>query len=759
MLELFSRISKVGLFEDYTHASGCEIGEVTLIYGENGVGKSTLAAILDSLRERNAPEIIRRRSLPGDVSPSVVVRVNAKDYTFSGNDWNDSLPHDTLDIFYPGFVTRNVHASTGVDAEHRRNLCELVLGHEAVEKIASLASADNEGRAALADLKVIDKQLELLIKKPDTLATFPGLPNDPDIDRKIDQVRTELKDAQSKEAILKRMVPKEIPPPVLPREVFVHYLESSSDVIAASVGAIVNAHIKEHLDAAGETWLKYGSDHIDADGICPFCAQDTTSSELVSAIRSYFSAEYKKYNDSLSEEASHIQTIYGSAVFKNIRSDITSQIAAAAQWMDMAPIDHSSLAAMLDKAELLWKSAAAKMGPLVAKKEAKPLVSLDPHLAEESLGDYEQSIAVLVTLNETLAICIKQIGDKMAMLSKADITEIESRLHRLENQKSRFEPAAQDLLAKKNTLIELRGAIDARKTRLKDEIDSVATKVVGKYQTGINHYLTHFGCDIRMESVEPRFPSGKASVQYVLKAHGHAIELGVSETGPCFETVLSDGDKYTLALSFFFASLMDSTNLTGRTVVLDDPVNSLGISRRTLIEGVIREVRLKGAQVVVLTHDERLAAMMWRDNKLKDIATLQIERTRTGSRLKQWDVERATQSEYVVDYLTLTNYLDNGGDHKNPAGCIRPYVEQRLRHLFPGPPFETRDTLGQMIAKIRNSASGTRLHVLTSKLTELVAINEAALPSHHATDDVPGMTPLTPDGVRLFARKALDVLG
>jgi len=33
----------------------------------------------------------------------------------------------------------------------------------------------------------------------------------------------------------------------------------------------------------------------------------------------------------------------------------------------------------------------------------------------------------------------------------------------------------------------------------------------------------------------------------------------------------------------------------------------------------------------------------------------------------------------------------------------------------------------------------------------------APLPSHHATDDVPQMVPLTPDAVRLFAQKALAV--
>jgi wobble nucleotide-excising tRNase len=759
MLERFEKITKTGLFEDYTHASGCDFSEVTLVYGENGVGKSTLAAILDSLREHTAKEIIRRRSLPGDVAPTVIVRLDGKDYTFNGKDWDAQPPYDTLDVFYPGFVTRNVHAATAVEAEHRRNLCELVLGRKAVEKVALLASADGEGRSALADLKAIEKQLELVIKKPDTLAIFVALPHDPDIVKKLDAVRAELKEAQSREAILKRAVPKETQIPTVPRETVAQFLERSTDVIAANVGAIVKAHITERLDADGEAWLGYGTKHIADDELCPFCAQDVKTSQVVPSIQAYFSESYKDYKETVHQDGQLIRSQLGSTVFPQIRVDMANQLAIAAQWVDVVAVDQDATTAILDEAEAAWKNAATKLGSLVAAKEARPLERIDSHQSDESFSEYERAVTVLAKVNGVLASAIKKIEAHRAVLSAANTTEIENRLNRLENQKARFEPLAQDLLDKRNKLIEKRGAVETKKVQLKQEIDKDAAKVVGKYQAGINHYLAYFGCDIRIESVEPRFPSGKASVHYTLKAHGHAIELGVSSDGPCFETVLSDGDKCTLALSFFFARLKDHETLAGRTVVLDDPVNSLGIARRTLIEGVIRDLRQREAQVVVLTHDERLAAIMWRDRQLKNITSLQVERTRTGSALKPWDVERAIRSEYVDHYLALVNYLENGGDHKAPSGCIRPYVEQRLRYLYPGQPFETRNTLGQMIGKIRDSTPGSRIYALRAKLPELTAINDAALPSHHATDDVLGMPPLTPEGVRLFAQKALDVLG
>jgi len=756
MLERFVSINKVGLFESYAHSPDCDLGEVTLIYGENGVGKSTLAAILDSVREGNASEIIRRRSLPGDVVPTAAVRINGKDYIFNGCNWDNQLPYNTLDVFYPCFVTRNVHSATGVDPDHRRNLCEFVIGRTAVDKVSRLTSADTESRTALNDLKEIEKQLRLLIKNPDNLETFIGLSSDPKIDENIEKVRTELKQAQSKDTIIARAVPKAIALPSIDRTAITNVLEKSTDNIDVGVTAIVKKHIDQHLDDKGEGWLEYGVKHIKNDDKCPFCAKKITRSKLIAAIRSYFSAEYRTYTESLSLEIKALQNQLGAASYSNISTAFSVQVNNASQWTDEMPVDQSVVANTLTEAEKAWKLAAEKLETLLTGKQAKPLDKMEATLADDVLTDYERALSLLSTINELLSASSKKAEDRKAALANADTTEIEQRLRHLENQKTRFEPLAKELIEKRNVLIAKRTAIETEKTGLKKEIDESAVKVVGKYQAGINYYLEHFGCDIRIESIEPKFPSGRASVQYILKAHGHEIDLGLSTAKPCFETVLSDGDKYTLALSFFLARLKDLNDLTGRIIVLDDPVNSFGSYRRILVEGIVRDLHIRGAQVIVLTHDERLAAMMWRDSKLnKKISSLQVERTKTGSQLRAWDVEKATQSEYVKQYLTLNDYLEHGGDHLQVAACIRPYLEHRLRHLFPGPPFTTRDTLGKMIEKIRNSISGERIFVLKAKLPDLESINDSSLPSHHASDDVPAMTPPTPESVRLFAQKAL----
>jgi wobble nucleotide-excising tRNase len=759
MIEKIDSIKQVGLFSDYSHSKGREFGDVTILYGENGVGKSTIAAILDSLRERNGAEIVRRRSLPGNVAPTVAVTISGKCYTFDGRDWDDQPAYDTLDVFFPGFVNRNVHAATSVDPEHQRNLCELVLGRKAVEKVTRLADADNEARAALKDIGGIDKELRLLIKKPDTLETFLGLPNDPDINDQLEKTRAELKHAQSRDAILARPVPQSVNIPSIDAKHLEALLQRSEAGISERAALLVREHIKSHLDDCGERWLSYGSQHITDEDKCPFCQQSICGIELTDAIRTYFSEAYRTFVTSLAADIGAVRQSFGTAAFSQLRTGYLNQLTVAMQWKDEHPIDHTGFMTMLSDAEAVWKRAAELLESVVALKSASPLDKIDPTSLGKPLAEFGRVTKVLTALNAILDQIAKIAEARKAVLAIAETTAIETRLHRLENQKIRFEPLAQDLLNKRNTLLQKRTQLDEEKTALKKYIDEHASTVVGKYEASINFYLKHFACDIRIDSIEPRFPSGKASVQYVLKAHGYEIPLNACPDMPSFDTVLSEGDKYTLALSFFFARLKNIEDLTGRVIVLDDPVNSLGCTRRGLIEGVVRELRARHAQIIVLTHDERLAAMMWRDGKLQPIVPLQVERIARGSQMKPWDIESATRTEYVEDYLSLSDYLEKGGDHEKAAVSIRPYVEQRLRHMYPGPPFETRDSLGIMIAKIRKSVPGSRLHPLKEKLPELVAINDAALPSHHAVDDVPGMDPLTPERVRVFAEKALTVLG
>jgi len=761
VLEHIDYIKNVGLFTDFEQDPGAEFEELTLIFGENGVGKTTIAAIIDSLCERNPTTITCRRSLPGHSTPTCCVSLDGTTYTFDGLDWDAQPAYDTVDVFFPDFVSRNVHTGGGVATEHKRNLCKFVLGRSAVADVHSLTAADTEARAALTDRKQVEAKLDVLIKAPDDLKSFLKLEEDPDIDEHISAARAALAEAVAAEKVVERAVPSKVDFVAPLREHVNEILGLTDASISADAAEIVRSHVDSVLGDGGENWLDYGTRHI-VDERCPFCGQDVRDVDLVDSIRQYFSAAYRDLVKRVGEGIAVTHAACSAATFEKAKADIGTQLAVAAQWEEQYALDAETAEGHLASAEASWTKGAEQLEAVLSSKQSSPLDALPSDGVDAAFAFFDASVARIDSINTMLAACAAAAEAHKKAVASADKAKLESEVNHLENRKARYSEPALGLLQELEHQKKRRKDADDEKNRLKAAIDAKANEMAGKYESGINHYLKHFGCDLQIGKVEPGYLGGKASVSYRLSVRGHDVPLGVVNDAPCFANVLSEGDKYSLALAFFLARLKDAPDLAGRVIVLDDPVNSLGGSRRRLVEGVIRDIRKRGAQVVVLTHDERLAAMLWRDSTkigaMKKIVPLQVERTATSSRLVPWDAERATRSEYVEDYLTLVGFLDDTVDHRTAAACIRPYVEQRLRHLYPGPPFETRDTLGTMIRRIREAQAGDRLFELQAKLPELEAIGEAGLPAAHATDDVPAMAPLSREEVRVFAEKALDVL-
>lgn len=761
MLEHVDFIKNVGLFADYSQQPGTDFDELTLIFGENGVGKTTIAAIVDSLRERSSTTITRRRSLPGHAVPTCGITLGGTAYTFDGSDWDDQPAYGTVDVFFPDFVSRNVHTGGDVATEHKRNLCEFVLGRKAVANVEKLADADAEARAALGDIKQVDQKLTLVIKPPDTLKTFKELPEDPEIDARIATAQAALAEAVAAEKVLVRPVPVTASLTQPDKAQLLDLLAMTDDSIAVGAAEAVRAHVDAVLGEGGEGWLDIGTRHI-VDERCPYCGQNLAGVELVDHMRQYFGGAYRALVAAVTEGVASARSSLGQGVFEKTKADLRGQLTLAGQWQDQYPLDTAKIEEHLVSADAAWSKGSSQLESVLSTKSGSPLDVISADELDTAFAFFDAAVARFDAVNAMITGCATAAEAHKRALASADKATLAQNVAHLENQKVRYSEPVLALLDEGAAHLKRRKGAEDEKVQLKAAIDAQANAVVGKYEAGINYYLQHFGCDLQIGKVEAAYPGGKASVSYKLTVRGHDVPLGSATDDPCFDSVLSEGDKYSLALAFFLARLKDVPDLSGRMIVLDDPVNSLGGSRRRLVEGVIRDLRERGAQVVVLTHDERLAAMLWRDSgrrgPMKKIAPLQVQRTTAGSRLVPWDAEKATRSDYVDHYLSLSGFLDGDVDHDVAARCIRPYVEQRLRHLYPGPPLETRDSLGDMIRKIRESNAGDRLHELQPKLQELDALNTASLPAAHATDDVPGMPSLSPDEVRIYAAKALDLL-
>jgi wobble nucleotide-excising tRNase len=134
MLNKIISLNNLGVFQHGT-PNAANFDRVTLLYAENGRGKSTISAALASLSTGDIDALVARRTFGGG-SQKVVVRcttggvsVNAQ---FDGTKWSATVPN--IIVFDQHFIERNVYAGSEVQTSHHEALLEFALGTASVKK-------------------------------------------------------------------------------------------------------------------------------------------------------------------------------------------------------------------------------------------------------------------------------------------------------------------------------------------------------------------------------------------------------------------------------------------------------------------------------------------------------------------------------------------------------------------------------------------------------------------------------------------------
>lgn len=125
MVRRIRLIRKIGNFDSVDTGTQICLGQLVLVYGENGRGKTTLAAVFRSLASGEATPILERQRLSTDEECHVVLDCDGEPPTavFQDGQWNRKL-HE-LAVFDDAFVDQNVHSGLSVESKHRKNLSTL----------------------------------------------------------------------------------------------------------------------------------------------------------------------------------------------------------------------------------------------------------------------------------------------------------------------------------------------------------------------------------------------------------------------------------------------------------------------------------------------------------------------------------------------------------------------------------------------------------------------------------------------------------
>lgn len=208
MLHRIEEIQGVGLLHD-ANGKPFACHKATLVYADNGRGKSTLATILRSASTGNAILVSGFKTVDGTLPPKAVLQFDSgHKVSFSNGSWSEERPE--LVVFDADFVGRNVHSGGVVNTDHRKNLLEFALGEAAVTARKDLDDATTNAKNANDEVQSLSNQLSGHHQGL-TLAQFEQLAQVLDADAKIADLQARIIAASNIAAIQAKPVPKKSP--------------------------------------------------------------------------------------------------------------------------------------------------------------------------------------------------------------------------------------------------------------------------------------------------------------------------------------------------------------------------------------------------------------------------------------------------------------------------------------------------------------------------------------------------------------------
>ncbi|MCQ1856001.1 AAA family ATPase [Neorhizobium galegae] len=511
---------------------------------------------------------------------------------------------------------------------------------------------------------------------------------------------------------------------------------------------LVFKHLETYqLGERAHSWLEYGTTHA-PDSCCPYCAQGTIGVPLIAAYRAYFSEAFKVLQTRIDKAARDVDDLTA----EKLADLIATNDADFIYWAALCEIPAAPTMSPTEQAEVI--GVLAKLISFVHSKRRNPLEPISLGSDAEGIA---QIIAQLMTYNKGVLANIAVIDRARADTATEDLQKTEAThakwLAMAEKANEPVKSAAAAYLA-----AEIRSeAIKSEKASAQTALTTYTATTMVSRQAAVNELLGNFGANFRIVDARTNFIGRDPNTEFAIEIGAHKVKAGnKSDSEPSFKTVLSAGDKTTLALALFIAQIEAVPGLQDAVVVFDDPFNSQDMDRQFQTTSHIRSVSTKARQTIVMSHDPRFLQLIEKNSD--DDATrafqLQCDDSGMGS-LRGWSSadELMTlyvqQSEMIREYATHQKVL-KGQSLNSVKQAIRPFLEDYLRLRFPGR-FPDGAQIVAMAAAIRDAGSDDPL---AKFVPDLLALNEYTRENMHG-----GAASPVAGELRAHCRKIVAIVG
>ncbi|MGP9576330.1 AAA family ATPase, partial [Halomonas sp. AOP42-C1-46] len=311
MLERIQKIENVGNYSRAL-AGRLPLGRVSVIYGENRNGKSTLCDILYSLSINDPQLVLDRKSVvqgqePDAINPQIELKFSDRQQAikFRNSEWDSQLSEESnLYIFDHGFIHRNVMAGTKYSRENSTNFSGFILG----ESIAAFDALEVRNQQLRIDRQTLSKhKAELEGHEIGDFTAFVELPAPA---KTLDELDADIQASkQAQEQIATQItnitqITQRSNLNCLSNDVSIAAIsEEINNCLALSMVNVHNASkaiVAEHKNKVNKKelfngWAASGVEHVDED--CPFCGQElgADAQELIESYRTAFDDTFQKF--------------------------------------------------------------------------------------------------------------------------------------------------------------------------------------------------------------------------------------------------------------------------------------------------------------------------------------------------------------------------------------------------------------------------------------------------------------------------------
>ena len=755
LIESIKCIKNLGPFEG---VEGVKLGKFTLVYGENGRGKTMLSEAFRSL-STDAPVLVEGRKRLGDnQSPVVVLETAGGDTVLWRKDgW---LPHGELpkvSVFNDGFIDANVYSGLDVSAVQRQGLHSVVVGEEGVRKAREHNEAMDEAKETLKDIDRHRSSIKLAVdglRGADDAVVDSFVNQEPpsDLDERIAENNKAVSLAQKRAQIESR---QSLYPIVLPN--------LSADEVRSLLGRGIShvsgeaaERVKRHISGLwndGEAWVNEGWKHASNAKQCPYCGQPLQDSALVSDYGTYFQGAYADHKKAITDFQTTFANANNEVMRQRFVEDANKVESLQQDWSNDGLEVSSGLAFRAGETVAHWRSFSEGVSRALSQKSATPLepVALDDE-TEHALAQLEKLCQHIVDENQRviqMSESIMLLKQKVASANSDELLKTKTHLDRL---KARGSLRINDVCLDYQRSCQARRDAEAKRERLKEELDDYRERIFREYGDAVNNYLRLFGTGFKIDRFAGNFTAGKVSSEYSLVIDDEeAVRLGGNETTSPrkFKDTLSAGDRMSLALAFFFACLDLQGDLGERSVVIDDPLSSLDHGRRHRTIEAIRYVAERAGQVVILSHDKLFLKELFDSHRLPSFAINMVTKLESTD-FADWDILEECRDETEARIIGMERFVREGtGDPMSVRQDIRLVLEAYLRLAY-ADHFNRDWRIGNFVKVCETSIMEGKPILEEMRLRELKSLLNYANPPHH-----PSAPPLNQDDLTTQAEAAL----